>query len=572
MNSWALQVGRNPNPKEAKAVIDNLIEEEILYREALRLGLDANDQIIKRRLAQKLMFLKQESRGEKISDEELEDFYVQNKEKYLIPKQYDFTHIFFAKDNDGAQRAKIGFNEIKKSENLKGDVFFLGKNFTNKSAMELRNDFGKDFSMAFETIEQNIWSKPITSTYGSHLIKIISIKDDGVDTDAIAHSLGTLGTHQFTGSFTGSFKGDVDIDLLDLTAGNGLVSSTGNPYDGNANTTFSVQADSTTGGSVKPVTVGSNGVGFDIRLVTGSGIGITGDKLVAAVDGTTVNVTSDTISVLKVPNALTVDNSTIQLNTGTTYDGSAARTISVKDGGITNAKLANDGLMLGTTDISLGATGSTVAGLTLTGAVGSGSFSGSFFGDGSGLTGIGGTLTVDGDSGAENVTLTTDDLQIITADANEIVTAVTKVGTDVKVAIGLPDDVVIGQDLTVTRDLTVNRDLTVAGTASFQHTENLEVKDRFVRFASGSNAAGDGGFVVQQASNGTGDVFGFDGNSTSRWGVAQNFDGSESVFTPAAFMASVIVGSGTDPDATAARYDQKGNIFIGTDENIYIYS
>ena len=400
----------------------------------------------------------------------------------------------------------------------------------------------------------------------------IKVKTGGIGTTEIATSLGTLGQNSFTGSFTGSFKGDVDIDLLDLTAGNGLVSNTGNPYDGNANTTFSVQTDSTTGGSVKPVTVSSNGVGFDIRLVTGSGIGITGDKLVAAVDGTTVNVTSDTISVLKVPNALTVDNSTIQLNTGTTYDGSAARTISVKDGGITNAKLANDGLMLGTTDISLGATGSTVAGLTLTSAVGSGSFSGSFFGDGSGLTGIGGTLTVDGDSGTENVTLTTDDLQIITDDANEIFTAVTKDGTDVKVKIGLPDDVVIGQDLTVTRDLTVNRDLTVAGTASFQHTENLEVKDRFVRFASGSNAAGDGGFVVQQASNGTGDVFGFDGNSTSRWGVAQNFDGSESVFTPAAFMASVIVGSGTDPDATAARYDQKGNIFIGTDENIYIYS
>ena len=146
MNSWALQVGRNPNPKEAKAVIDNLIEEEILYREALRLGLDANDQIIKRRLAQKLMFLKQESRGERITDEELQDFYVQNKEKYLIPKQYDFTHIFFAKDNDGAQRAKIAFDEIKKSEGLRGDVFFLGKNFINKSAMELRKDFGRFFN------------------------------------------------------------------------------------------------------------------------------------------------------------------------------------------------------------------------------------------------------------------------------------------------------------------------------------------------------------------------------------------------------------------------------------------
>ncbi len=397
----------------------------------------------------------------------------------------------------------------------------------------------------------------------------LRVKNGGITTSKIATSLGLIDANSFTGSFSGSFKGDVDIDLADLTAGNGL---SGTAYDGNTARTFSVQADSTTGGSVKPVTVSSNGVGFDIRLVTGSGIGITGDKLVAAVDGTTVNVTSDTISVLKVPNALTVDDSTIQLNSGTTYDGSVAKTISVKDGGITNAKLANDGLMLGTTDISLGATGSTVAGLTLTGAVGSGSFSGSFFGDGSGLTGLGGDLTVDGDSGTETVNLITDDLQIITDNVNEIVTAVTKVGTDVKVKIGLPDDVVIGQDLTVTRDLIVNRDLTVAGTASFQHTENLEVADRFIRLASGSNAAGDGGFVVQQASNGTGDVFGFDGNSTTRWGVAQSFDGSESVFSPAAFMSAVVVGSGTDPDATAARYDQKGNIFIGTDENIWIYS
>jgi hypothetical protein len=397
----------------------------------------------------------------------------------------------------------------------------------------------------------------------------LKVKTGGIGTTQIATSLGTIGTNQFTGSFSGSFSGDVDINLADLTAGNGL---SGTAYDGNAARTFSVQADSTTGGSVKRVTVGSNGVGFDIRLVTGSGIGITSDKLVAAVDGTTVDVTSDTISVLKVPNALTVDDSTIQLNSGTTYDGSGAKTISVKDGGITNTKLDNSSLTIGSTSISLGGTATTVAGLTLTGAVGSGSFSGSFEGDGSGLTGLGGDLTVDGDSGTQTVNLLTDDLQIITDNANEIVTAVTKVGTDVKVKIGLPDDVVIGNDLTVTRDLIVNRDLTVAGTASFQHTENLEVADRFIRLASGSNAAGDGGFVVQQASNGTGDAFGFDGNATSRWGIAQNVDGADSTFTPAAFMASIVVGTGTDPDATATRYDQKGNIFVGTDANIWIYS
>ena len=72
-------------------------------------------------------------------------------------------------------------------------------------------------------------------------------------------------------------------------------------------------------------------------------------------------------------NALTVDNASLQLNSGTTFNGSAARTISVKDGGITNdmlagsianGKLANDGITIGTTDTSLGDTITALVGLT----------------------------------------------------------------------------------------------------------------------------------------------------------------------------------------------------------------
>jgi len=73
-------------------------------------------------------------------------------------------------------------------------------------------------------------------------------------------------------------------------------------------------------------------------------------------------------------------------------------------------------------------------------------------------------LTVDGDSGAQDANLLTDDLQIL-GTANEITTAVTKVSTDVKVTIGLPDDVTIGSDLTVTDNLQVNGN-TVLGNAS----------------------------------------------------------------------------------------------------------
>ena len=99
----------------------------------------------------------------------------------------------------------------------------------------------------------------------------------------------------------------------------------------------------------------------------------------------------------------------------------------------------------------------------------SGSFSGSYQGDGSDLTGIATTLTVDGDSGTSPLSLTDDDLQIL-GTTNEITTAITKVGTDVKATISLPDDVTIGNDITITRDALVQRNLTVRGTASFEAT------------------------------------------------------------------------------------------------------
>ena len=61
VTAWKSQVGRNPNDDEITRIINNLVEEEILYREALLLGLEKEDRIIKRRLAQKISFLKQES-------------------------------------------------------------------------------------------------------------------------------------------------------------------------------------------------------------------------------------------------------------------------------------------------------------------------------------------------------------------------------------------------------------------------------------------------------------------------------------------------------------------------------
>tara|TARA_Y100000385_G_scaffold152517_1_gene158213 strand:- start:1086 stop:2783 length:1698 start_codon:yes stop_codon:yes gene_type:complete len=371
-----------------------------------------------------------------------------------------------------------------------------------------------------------------TITVGTNGIKVT---DGGIGTTQIADSLGTIGTNSFTGSFSGSFTGDVDINLKDLTAGNGL---SGTAYDGNIAREFTVQADTTTGGNTKPVSVGANGVGFDISTIDGGGIIVSSEKL-----------------------AVNVDDSTIALG------GAGTDFVQVKDGGIDTTQLADDSVTTAKIDASLG----TLAGHSFTG-----SFSGSFTGDGTGLTGLATTLTVDGDSTTQDVNLTTDDLQIL-GTTNEIETAVTKVSNDVKLQIGLPDDVTIGNDLTVTRDATIGRDvvitrnLTVQGTASFQHSEDLDVKDRFIRLASGSNSAGDGGIVVQQTGPTDGEVFGFDAIKL-RWGVSGSFDASQNAFSPDSFMAQVLEGAGNVPSEAAARYVKKGNIFVGANEDIYIYS
>ena len=93
IDTWTNQVGRGPSKKELNGIINQLVEEEILYREALNLGLDKNDIIIKRRLSQKIGFLKQEEIRLPTS-KEIKKYFENNQSTYVLPQQYSFTHIY----------------------------------------------------------------------------------------------------------------------------------------------------------------------------------------------------------------------------------------------------------------------------------------------------------------------------------------------------------------------------------------------------------------------------------------------------------------------------------------------
>tara|TARA_B110000037_G_scaffold210509_1_gene260945 strand:+ start:1544 stop:2344 length:801 start_codon:yes stop_codon:yes gene_type:complete len=177
LSAWQSQVGRPPSDEEVVNIINNFVQEEILYREALLLGLDQEDRIIKRRLAQKITFLKQETIPNEPSQEDLKKFFKQNKNNYFVPATYSFSHHYFSKESNAKERAVKAFNDYQTNQaELAGDPFFLGKNFYQNSSNDIKKNFGELFFLAIENLALNEWSGPHESAFGQHIIKLKEVK------------------------------------------------------------------------------------------------------------------------------------------------------------------------------------------------------------------------------------------------------------------------------------------------------------------------------------------------------------------------------------------------------------
>ena len=375
---------------------------------------------------------------------------------------------------------------------------------------------------------------------------------------------GIVASGSFSGSYIGNGSGLTGISATSvanaLTDGAGIIDFS---YNGASAATVSVDSGSLVGDglttSAGKILVQASGSTIDI----GSGGIRLNDSSITPVQISSSIAGNGLSGGNGAPLAVNVDDSSIEINSDT---------LRIKSDGVTNAMLQKSSLMVGSTGITLGNTGSALAGLTsvtstnylggtLAGTRLTGSFTGSFKGDGSGITGIGQTLNINADSGTPGSVALLTQTASFSGTSNEVETSV----AGQTVTIGLPSNV------TITQDLTVGRNLSVAGTASFTHREDFDVADRFVRLASGSTSAGDGGIVVQQLSPTDGEAFVFDADVT-RWGFTSSFNPSTSVVTPDAFVSTVIEGSGNNPSEVVSRYQKKGNIFVAANQDIFIYS
>ena len=173
------QMGREPTVDELRGGVNQLIREQILSREAVSLGLDEDDVIVRRRLVQKIEFLfKDLAALTEPSKKELQRYFSDHQSRYRLPAKVTFTQVYFNSDNRGVDGAKkavqtlIRENADPGSATQLGDTLILPAVCNSCRVNDVKGQFGNAFAEAVTTLEPDAWVGPVESAYGYHAVYI----------------------------------------------------------------------------------------------------------------------------------------------------------------------------------------------------------------------------------------------------------------------------------------------------------------------------------------------------------------------------------------------------------------
>jgi hypothetical protein len=175
---WQRQWRRPPTQQELTGLIESHIREEVLYREAQAIGLDRDDTVIRRRLAQKIEFLAEDLALQGTPPEaELRAFFEENADKFSEPGRLSFTHVYVNRDRRGAA-AESDAKQILESlrsgadPNQLGDRFMLQGHYALRSRDEVARELGTAFATSVFELPVGDWHGPVESGYGIHLVRV----------------------------------------------------------------------------------------------------------------------------------------------------------------------------------------------------------------------------------------------------------------------------------------------------------------------------------------------------------------------------------------------------------------
>jgi len=178
---WEKKRQRLPSQDELQGLIEQQIREEVMYREAIAMGLDQNDRIVRRRLAQKVEFISADLAAlAEPTGTELADYLATHSDKFEQPARIDFVQIYIDlnKHGDNIQDyVNKLLNKLRQTgseldiETI-GDSLMLDQQHKQITEHDVSRLFGKEFANNLFSLSVGSWLGPISSGYGLHLVQI----------------------------------------------------------------------------------------------------------------------------------------------------------------------------------------------------------------------------------------------------------------------------------------------------------------------------------------------------------------------------------------------------------------
>jgi len=176
---------RAPTPQELQRLVESKVRQEVLYREALAMGLDKDDEIVKRRMAQKMQFLAEDvAAAREPTAAELKSWFEKHHAKFAQPPRLSFRHLYFSPDRRGARArddaqkalaALAGQPEDAKTAAMLADPFMFQDYYRDRAPEYLGKEFGPQFALAVAKLAPGSWQGPIESGFGWHLVFVDTV-------------------------------------------------------------------------------------------------------------------------------------------------------------------------------------------------------------------------------------------------------------------------------------------------------------------------------------------------------------------------------------------------------------
>ena len=191
--TFRAQYQRDPDPQELKSLVRDFVKETLFAREAQALGLDKDDIVVRRRLAQKMTFLLQDnSPGAAPSEDDLRKLYEAQRgrppsdeaesgpQAMFTRPRISFTQIYFSREHhaDAAADARAALQLSSQGGSAAaaaGDQGSMKSEFSNVDERTVANDFGARFAAEIFKLAPGPWQGPINSTRGVHLVHVTAL-------------------------------------------------------------------------------------------------------------------------------------------------------------------------------------------------------------------------------------------------------------------------------------------------------------------------------------------------------------------------------------------------------------